>query len=88
MQQRTIRQIFRETDYIRTGGSPEELRCAEYLLARCRELGAQGHIESFPVQMAEMQEAHLFAGDREIPCKGFFIDLIDAKPFISPHKCL
>lgn len=72
MQQRTIRQIFRETDYIRTGGSPEELRCAEYLLARCRELGAQGHIESFPVQMAEMQEAHLFAGDREIPCKGFF----------------
>ena len=72
MQQRTIRQIFRETDYIRTGGSPKELRCAEYLLARCRELGAQGHIESFPVQMAEMQEAHLFAGNREIPCKGFF----------------
>lgn len=21
-------------------------------------------------------------------CRLFFIDLIDAKPFISPHKCL
>ena len=23
-----------------------------------------------------------------MPLKKFFIDLIDAKPFISPHKCL
>ena len=30
-----ILKILKETDYVRTGGSPEELKCAEYLLKCC-----------------------------------------------------
>ena len=71
MQQRYIRQLFKDTDYVRTGGSPEELKCAEYLLEQCRLMGVEGHIETFPVQMAAMKEAHLYADGKEIPCKGY-----------------
>lgn len=71
MQQRYIRQLFKDTDYVRTGGSPEELKCAEYLLEQCKLMGVEGHIESFPVQMANMKEAHLYADGKEIPCKGY-----------------
>ena len=46
-----IMEIFKDTAYIRTGGSPEELRCAEYLLSRCAPFG-QAVIEPFAVQMA------------------------------------
>lgn len=71
MQQRYIRQLFKDTDYVRTGGSPEELKCAEYLLEQCKLMGVEGHIESFPVQMATMKEAHLYADGKEIPCLGY-----------------
>lgn len=71
MQQRYIRQLFKDTDYVRTGGSPEELKCAEYLLEQCKRMGVEGHIESFPVQMANMKEAHLYADGKEIPCLGY-----------------
>ena len=38
MNQKKIEQILRDTAYVRTGGTGEELRTAEYLQARCREL--------------------------------------------------
>ena len=33
MTEEKILKILKETDYVRTGGSPEELKCAEYLVA-------------------------------------------------------
>ncbi|MDD6297292.1 MAG: hypothetical protein PUB59_04255, partial [Firmicutes bacterium] len=53
-----IMEIFKDTAYIRTGGSPEELRCAEYLLSRCAPFG-KAVIEPFAVQMADLEEATL-----------------------------
>ena len=65
-----IMEIFKDTAYIRTGGSPEELRCAEYLLSRCAPFG-KAVIEPFAVQMADLEEATLTLDGKEYPCKGY-----------------
>ena len=67
----TIDRIFAETAYVRTGGSPEELRCAEYLAAECGKLGVEARLEAFEVDWAEVHTAKLITGGKEIPCKGY-----------------
>ncbi|MBR5128117.1 MAG: hypothetical protein IKU69_06780, partial [Roseburia sp.] len=66
-----MKQIFEETAYIRTGGSAEELKCAEYIKEKCATFGAEAVIEPFLVDMAEIQEAVLIIDGKEIPCKGY-----------------
>ena len=67
-----INQFFADTAYIRTGGSAEELKCAEYIKAQCAELGLEAHLEAFEVDMATIKEAKLIVDGEEIPCKGYF----------------
>ena len=67
-----INQILTDTAYVRMGGSESELKCANYLAAKCAELGAEAHLEEFEVDMADIQEARLIVDGREIPCKGYF----------------
>ena len=71
MDAQKIMNIFTDTAYVRMGGSEAELRAAEYLQAQCTELGAQAVLESFPVQMAGIQEAVFLADGVSIPCKGY-----------------
>ncbi len=71
MDNRKIMDIFRDTAYIRTGGSDEELRCAEYLKQQCAELGLSAAIEPFEVQMANICNAKLIVDGEEVPCKGY-----------------
>ena len=71
MDAQNIMKIFADTAYVRMGGSAEELRCAEYLKAKCAEMGQEARIEGFDVQMATMQEAKLLIDGHEIPCKGY-----------------
>ena len=66
-----INQILQDTAYIRTGGSREELRCAEYIAECCANLGLQATIEPFAVPMSTMQEACLEVDGKQIPCKGY-----------------
>ena len=66
-----IMQIFKDTAYVRMGGTAEELRCAQYLQGLCKELGQDARIEEFDVQMATMQEATLIVDGKQIPCKGY-----------------
>ena len=66
-----ITRIFEETAYVRTGGSPEELRCAQYLQAECAKFGAQAELEAFEVDWAQIQEAKLLVDGKQIPCKGY-----------------
>ena len=66
-----INQIFDDTAYVRTGGSLEELTCANYLKEKCAELGYEAYLESFEVDMAEIKEAILMVDGKEIPCKGY-----------------
>lgn len=67
-----INQLFADTAYIRTGGSAEELKCAEYIKAQCAEMGLEARIEAFEVDMATMKEATLIVDGEAIPCKGYF----------------
>ena len=71
MNKKKLANIFRQTAYIRMGGTPEELRCAEYLKEQCAELGLEARIESFPVQMSTVQEATLTVDGKAITCKGY-----------------
>lgn len=66
-----INQIFEETAYIRTGGSKEELACANYLKDKCAEMGLKAELEPFEVDMAEMAQEVLWVDGKEIPCKGY-----------------
>ena len=72
MEPAQITQILRDTAYVRTGGSPEERRCAEYLKARCAELGLEARIEDFEVDAFDLHSAELLAEGRPIPCKGYY----------------
>ncbi len=76
MNRKQVRQILKDTDYIHISGSPEELRAAEYLKARCEEMGVKAWLEDFDVQIGDVQSSSLTvktaAGrETEIPCKGF-----------------
>ena len=67
-----IDKIIEETAYVRTGGTPEELKCALYLQAQCKALGYDATLEAFSVPMATIQSATLTVDGKEIPCKGYF----------------
>ena len=54
-----IMKIFADTAYIRTGGSPEELRTAQYLQDKIAGLGLKAEIVPFDVPMSRIQEAVL-----------------------------
>ncbi|MBQ8311380.1 MAG: Zn-dependent exopeptidase M28 [Clostridia bacterium] len=71
MKAELIDQIFADTAYVRTGGSAEERRTAEYLQGVCREFGIEAYTEAFEVEMASNAEATLTVDGREIPCKGY-----------------
>lgn len=71
MDTKDIMRIFEETAYVRTGGSPEEKKAAEYLLRECEKFGCMATMESFEVDMANIKTAKLFADGKEIPCKGY-----------------
>jgi len=72
MDAKQIMQIFEDTAYVRMGGSVEELKAAQYLQAKCAELGFQAEIVPFDVDMATIQEAKLVVDGEEITCKGYF----------------
>ena len=71
MNTKQIMKIFEETAYVRMGGSPEELRAAEYLKAQCDALGFEAQIVPFEVDMATIQTAKLIADGEEVTCKGY-----------------
>ena len=73
MNQKEINKIFCDTAYVRTGGSAEEKRTAEYIKDILAEKGLSASLEPFKVAMANMASATLTVNGREIPCKGYFL---------------
>ncbi|MBO5892375.1 MAG: Zn-dependent exopeptidase M28 [Oscillospiraceae bacterium] len=71
MNTKEIMQIFEDNAYVRTGGSDQELRCAEYIREKCAQMGLKAQITPFPVDMATIQAAVLTVDGQEIPCKGY-----------------
>lgn len=66
-----LKQILTDNAYIRTGGSAEERKCAEYIRAVCAELGLEARLEEFPVDLATIHKAELFCDGEAIPCVGY-----------------
>ena len=56
---------------MRTGGSPEELKTANYLLSRLEQWGVSGTLEAFDVDMADILEAEFTVDGKTVPCKGY-----------------
>lgn len=71
MNTREITKILNDTDYTRTGGSKEELECAEYLKEKASKYTSALCIEPFEVQMATMTKAELYIDGLSVPCKGY-----------------
>ena len=71
MNEAKIRQIIKETAFVRTGGSEEELRAAKYLQDVCHELGLKAELMSFEVDLADISLAELTVDGKSIPCKGY-----------------
>ena len=65
-----MRKIFEDLDCVHASGTPEELRAAEYLKARCEALGVQAWLEEFRVPMGQIEEAQVLADGEPIPCEG------------------
>ncbi|MBO4384789.1 MAG: Zn-dependent exopeptidase M28 [Clostridia bacterium] len=65
--------IFTDLDCVHRSGTAEELAAAEYLKNECEKLGVSARVEAFPVPMAEIEEAHVYADGVEIPAKGLFL---------------
>lgn len=66
-----IKKIFRDTAYVRTGGSQEEKKAAEYIQSVLKENGLSAELMPFPVQMATMRSATLTVDGKDIVCKGY-----------------
>ena len=71
MNKKTVREILKQTDYVRTSGSAEEEKAAEYLRGLCEQLGAKAYMEPFDVDTAEIHSASLTVDGRPVPCKGY-----------------
>ena len=71
MNKKTVREILKQTDYVRTSGSAEEEKAAEYLRGLCEQLGAKAYIEPFDVDTAEIHSASLTVDSHPVPCKGY-----------------
>ncbi|MBO5657415.1 MAG: Zn-dependent exopeptidase M28 [Agathobacter sp.] len=83
-----IRQILEDTAYIRTGGSAEELRCAQYIQNVCKEMGMDAYLEEFEVDMADMKKAVLTVDGEEIPCTGYLCagsGVVEAPLYYMPN---
>lgn len=66
-----IMQILKDTAYVHTSGTEEELKVAQYLKACCEEMGVKAWLEPFKVQMADMKKAELTVDGEKIPCEGY-----------------
>ena len=71
MDNKQLMSIFTDTAYVRTGGSPQELKCAQYLQQKCKELGLNAQLEPFKVPVAYINSATLEVDGKVVECKGY-----------------
>ncbi|MBQ8407753.1 MAG: M28 family peptidase [Clostridia bacterium] len=71
MRSKQIEKIFRDTAYVRMGGSAEERQVAEYIKGVCAGFGREAYFEEFEVDMATVKSASLYIDGKSIPCHGY-----------------
>ena len=72
MNAKELIQILEDNLYIRTSGTSEELRCANYIREKVSEFGCKAELWPFAVSMAEIQTAELTVDGISVPCTGYF----------------
>lgn len=71
MNRKSMMKIFKDTAFVRMGGTAEELKTAEYIKSLCAGFGCEAEIEPFPVQMGDNISASLTVDGVSVPCKGY-----------------
>ncbi len=71
MDAKQVLKLFEDTAYVRTGGSADELRAAEYIRATLEEMGLKARITPFEVPASTIRQARLVIDGADIPCKGY-----------------
>ena len=71
MDRNKMQYLFDETNYIRTGGTKEELKCATFIKEEIEKLGLEAKLEPFKVQMADIEECKLITPIGEIKALGY-----------------
>ena len=97
MNTREIKKILDDTAYVRTGGSAEELRCAEYISSRCADMGLETELEAFSIPVYTDKGSSLRIDGKEVEAKIYFgspnvsvkaeIFYLDSKDDFSIKKC-
>lgn len=83
-------QVLKDLEYVRTGGSKEELKAAQYIQSKLSEIGIESVIEDFEVQSSEILECELKVTkpyEKTIPCKGYY-NALEAKNLKAPFYYL
>jgi hypothetical protein len=71
MRAKLIEKIFRDTAYVRMGGTAEEKRVAEYIKDVCASFGGEAYFEEFEVDMADVKRAELYIDGSLVECRGY-----------------
>ncbi|MBO5867237.1 MAG: hypothetical protein J6Q55_04235, partial [Clostridia bacterium] len=71
MNQKQMKKIFNDTAYIHTGGSQQELSCANYIVDTLAGWGLAATLEPFEVQRGNVNKAVLTIDGKAVPCKGY-----------------
>ena len=67
--------LLKDMEYVRTGGSKEELKCAEFIQEQLKEIGLDSHLEEFEVTETDVEYVSLKVTkpyEKTIPCKAYF----------------
>lgn len=72
MNAREMMKILEDTAYVRTSGTEEELRCANYIRDCVSAMGLEASLQPFDVSMHRIEKAELTVDGVSIPCTGYF----------------
>ena len=72
MNAKELIRILEDNLYIRTSGTSEEVRCANYIRDKVAGFGCKAELWPFAVPMAEIQTAELTVDGISVPCTGYF----------------
>lgn len=66
-----LMKILEDNAYVRTSGTPEELRCANYIRDYVAGFGMEARLDPFEVSMAKITRAELTVDGVSYPCTGY-----------------
>ena len=72
MNAKDLMKILEDNAYIRTSGTEEELRCANYIRNCLSGMGLEATLQPFDVPMHRILKAELTVDGISVPCTGYF----------------